>query len=183
MESICTAEEFKGRKDPYTGNPLTVKLYVLPGGDVRYRIEGGHDVAEPKGTMEEAVAAWTAKDGVSGMRDPADGFVCAYTGAKLRPVPESGACRFAGGFSPGLFHTRDEVLAAFAFLDGKPVQATTARVEAVHDAPPAPRYGGHEPSDDAFERAESLVGTAKRTLGVSPAAPVSMHVRGRRRRR
>lgn len=183
MESICTAEEFKGRKDPYTGNPLTVMLYVLPGGTVRYRIEGGHDVAEPRRTMEEAVAAWTAKDGVSGMRNPEDGFVCAYTGATLRPVPEPGACRFAGGFSPGLFHTREEVLAAFAHIDGRPAPAAPARAEAVPDTPPPPKYGGHEPSDDAFERAESLVSTAKRTIGVAPASPVSMHVKGKARRR
>lgn len=178
METICTSDEFTGRRDPYTGAPLTVKLYVLPGGAVRFRVEGGYDVTAPCPTMEAAVAAWSMKDGVSGMRDPAKGgFVCAYTGAAMEPRKVPGGYAFSGGFSPELFHTRDEVLAAFAHLDGRPAPAPSVRIEAVPDPPPPPRYHGHDLSDDTMSRAESLVESAKSKLGVAPSSPVSMSKR------
>lgn len=183
MEAKCESEEFRGRRDPYTGDPLTVFLRVLPGGRVMYRIEGGYDVAQGYPTMEEASAAWSRVDGVSGMRDPArGGYVCAYTGRPLRPDSSGGTYGFAGGFSPQLFHSRDEVLAVFAHLDGKPAPQPV-RVEAPRETPPPPECHGHEPSDDTLARAESLAGLAKKLVGAELASPVSMSAARKGRRR
>lgn len=184
MESICTAKEFTGHRDPYTGALLTVRLYIYPFGP-RYRVEGGYDTATRYGSMERAASAWSMKDGVLGVRSPADGgFVCAYTGRRLTPRHEGDAYWFEGGFSMTRFYTRDELLAAFAALEGRPApEPSEARVEAPVDAPPPPEFYGHEPSDDAFEHAEEVVDSAKRLLGAAPASPVSMSVRQKPRSR
>ena len=185
MDTICTSSEFCGRKDPYTAKDLRVFMYVLPGGDVRYRIEGGYDVATPYPSMESACEAWSMKDGVLHGRQPEGGvFRCAYTGQPLRSVGGQGSFRFAGGFSPGMFHTREEILAAFAYLDGKPAPHVASRVEAPPpETPGAPRFHEHDISDDTVARAEELVGSAKRLLGADPSSPVSMHAGRRKGRR
>ena len=125
---------------------------------------------------------WSRVDGVSGMRDPSGGFICAYTGRRLTPDGSGGTFGFAGGFSPQLFHSRQEILQVFAHLDGKDAPSPDAvRVEAVRDTPPPPKYHGHDLSDDTLARAESLVGSAKKLIGVDPASPVPMSVPSKRR--
>lgn len=183
MQNKCTSKEFAGRRDPYTGDPLEVWLHVMPGGNVLYRFAGGYDVAAPHPTMEGAVSDWSRVDGIVGARSSAGGFVCAYTGRMLRPDATPGAACFAGGFSPQCFHTRDEVLAVIRHLDGRDAPGPDARVDAVFETPPAPRFHGIEATDEAARRAEGLVGEAKHLLGAAPASPVSMHVPGKSGRR
>lgn len=174
MDSICTSHEFTGHLDPYSGEPLTVRLFVFAGGKVRYRIEGAYDTGTPYATFDEALGAWSRIGGVAGLRNPSKGgFVCAYTGRVMKPVHEPGRCRFAGGFRPMRFLTRNEVLGLLAHLAGKDAGSPPVRVEAVPETPPAPRFhDDHEPSDEALRRAgkalEASRSAMKRT-GIAPA--------------
>jgi len=187
MDNVCTSSEFTGHRDPYSGDPLEVRLYVLQGGKVRYRIEGAHDVGEPRATFEECFALWSRVGGVAGLRDPSKGgFVCAYTGARMTPVHTPGACRFAGGFRPVKFITREEVLKVLAHISGKDApKGPAARLEAVPDAPPAPRYHDREPSEEAVRRAGQILEASAPALersGAAPAKKVSVTVARKVRR-
>ena len=184
MDAICTADEFVGHKDPYTGEPLAIRLYVFPKGVTRYRIENGYDVSTLYPDMETATSMWSRKDGVMGLRDPSvDGFTCAWTGKRLTPMETDGQHGFSGGFCTRLFRTREDLLDALAKMEGTSVQhERESRIEAVCETPPPPKYHEHDLSDDTLGRAESLVETAKRVLGVAPATPVSMSVPKKPRR-
>lgn len=174
MDSICTSKEFTGFRDPYSGEPLAVRLFVMPGGRVRYRIEGAHDVGAPCATFEEALGLWSRVGGVAGIRDPAKGgFVCAYTGNVMVPVRTPGDARFKGGFRPVSFLKREEVLKTLAYISGrKAPSAGETRVEAVPEIPPAPRSHEEEPSDEALRRAGDALEKSRAAMesaGVAPA--------------
>jgi len=174
MDNICTSSEFTGHKDPYTGDPLTIRLYVLRGGRVRYRIEGAYDASTRYGTFDGALAAWSRVNGIAGLRNPAEaGFVCAYTGVRMTPVREPGACWFAGGFLPMWFLTRQKVLRILAHISGAEApKPDGARVEAVPEVPPAPRFhDDHDPSDEALRRAGLALEASRDALEKSGVAP------------
>ena len=174
MDNVCTSHEFTGHTDPYSGEPLTVRLFVFTGGKVRYRVEGAYDAGTPYATFDEALGAWSRIGGVAGLRDPSKGgFVCAYTGSVMKPVHEPGACRFAGGFRPMRFLTRAEVLKVLAHLEGKDAALPAPRIEAVPETPPAPKFHDeHEPSDEALRRAGEVLEASRAAMeraGVAPA--------------
>ena len=187
MDSKCTSKEFMGYKDPYSGEPLTVRLHVLPGGKVRYRIEGAHDVTAPRATFEEALSLWSRIDGVAGLRSPSKGFVCAYTGKLMSPVRTPGSARFRGGFCPLAFMERGDVLKVLAHLSGReaPQAEPEARIEAVREAPPAPCFHEEEPSDEALRRAGDALGKSRDAMESSGVAPAkrTMVTPGRKLRR
>lgn len=179
MDNACTSNEFTGHRDPYTGEPLTVRLFVLSGGKVKYRIEGAYDVSTRYPTFDAALAAWSRVNGVSGLRNPAkEGFVCAYTGVKMKPVVTPGEARFDRGFLPMRFLTRTEVLRILAYISGtEAVKTSGQRVEAVREAPPAPKFHDeHDPSDEALRRAGLALDASRDALERSGVAPAKRTV-------
>jgi hypothetical protein len=179
MTSICTAKDFVGFRDPYTGGPIQVVLVVSSLG-VRYQVKGAYSLMTPYGKRSDAVAAWSRVGGVVGLRSPSEGFRCAYTGNVVTPYLDDEGHRFAGGFIPEQLRTRDELLRILNKMSGKEYRCTDpCRVDPVRESAPMAR--SYAP--DVHEYAERAAADTLYDNGVRPATKVSLagpRKRGRR---
>lgn len=180
MTSICTSRDFVGFKDPYTGTPLQVVLVVSKLG-VRYQVRGAYSLMTPYKTRSEAVSAWSRVDGVVGLRDPSNGFFCAYTGKPIAPYTDGEGHKFSGGFIPEQLRTRDEILKILNRVAGRDYAGSALqRVDVVPERPPLPR----SQAPDINEYAERAAADTLYDNGVRPATKVSFAAtkkRGNRR--
>lgn len=176
MTSICTSRDFVGFKDPYTGAPLQVVLVVSKLG-VRYQVSGAYSLLTPYKTRSEAVSAWSRVDGIVGLRDPSNGFFCAYTGEPIVPYTDEEGHKFSGGFIPEQLRTRDEILKILNRVAGR-VYAGSApqRVDAVPERPSLPR----SQAPDINEYAERAAANTLYDNGVRPSTKVSLAVTKRK---
>ena len=112
-----TAPAFRGIKNPYTGEPVKVRMLVPKTGKPLFFAPDDYSVRDRYPTRREAVFAWNRVDGVGGMKDNQP-FRCAYTGETLRPVSNGAQAWFEGGFDPHLLRSREEFLYYATMRDG-----------------------------------------------------------------
>jgi hypothetical protein len=177
MDNICTAKEFVGFSDPYTGGTLQVRLVVVKGLGVRYQVEGAYSVSTPHATRRDAVTAWSRINGVVGLRDPSKGFICAYTGKTITPYNDGEGHRFKGGFQPELLRTRDEVLSILNKMAGK-VYTPEPRERVTKPAEAAPISCSQGP--DVSEYAEHAAAEVLEANGKRRSTTVQVKKGGRR---
>ena len=119
MTTKVTSDDFANLKNPYTGESLAVQMTIVPGRDPMFSCPDTYSTADVYPSKEECIVAWDRKDGVSGLRTNQP-IRCAYTGEALVPVKTALGWKFAGGFDPHMFYTRDEFLRLATMRDGKP---------------------------------------------------------------
>lgn len=151
----CTSEEFAGLTNPYTGEPLRVKMVIAQGGVVFFHDPDTYSTTQPFGSVAEAHRQWSRVDGVFGCRPDGEPAKCAYTGELLTPRDDGS---YSGGFDPTVFHTREEFLYFATMRDGKskyPAPGTTPRTRVISVAEKPPMSATHEPGyvDGALEAA------------------------------
>lgn len=173
-----TAEKFRGLKNPYTGEPIVVKMLVPEHGSPMFFAPDTYSTAKPTPSVPELVHAWDRVDGVGGMKDRTK-LTCAYTGETLRIVETSAGFFFEGGFNPGRLMSDEEFLKFATMRDGKPghvPSGTTGRVEFVEDMKPiVPTVSdGVERTEEALKVAEGVVNRFKDSVGMQKTTVVSM---------
>lgn len=119
MTTKVTSDDFAKLKNPYTGEPLAVRMTVVPGRDPMFSCPDTYSTADVYPSKEECIAAWDRKGGVSGFRTNQP-IRCAYTGEALALVKTALGWKFAGGFDPHMFYSRDEFLRLATMRDGTP---------------------------------------------------------------
>lgn len=119
MTTKVTSDDFAKLKNPYTGEPLAVQMTVVPGRDPLFSCPDTYSTADVYPSKEECISAWDRKGGVSGLRTNQP-IRCAYTGEALALVKTVLGWKFAGGFDPHMFYSRDEFLRLATMRDGKP---------------------------------------------------------------
>ena len=136
MTTKVTTELFRNLTNPYTGRPMEVVMVVNPGRDPLFTSPDTYSTDDTFPTREECIAAWDRKDGISGLKKGRP-ITCAYTGEPLKLVSCVDGWRFAGGFNPHMFFSRDEFLRLAGMRDGTPRRSpqTAVRVTAVRADP------------------------------------------------
>ena len=119
MTTKVTSDDFANLKNPYTGDPLAVQMTIVPGRDPMFSCPDTYSTSDVYPSKEECIVAWDRKDGISGLRTNQP-IRCAYTGEILSPVKTALGWKFAGGFDPHMFYTRDEFLRLATMRDGTP---------------------------------------------------------------
>lgn len=116
----CNAPLFRGLKNPYTGQPITVKMLVTPNSEPMFFAPDTYSTAAFMATATSAVEHWNRVDGVRGLKDTSGLMKCAYTGEPLSLSRVEGKWYFVGGFNPNALTTRDEFLYYVSMRDGVP---------------------------------------------------------------
>jgi len=185
MTVKCSADRFRGIVNPYTGEPVEVKMLVRERGTPLFFAPDTYSTADFFPTAAQALDMWDRVDGVGGMK-PRTSLKCAYTGEDLRveEVPGVGF-HLVGGFNPKALASDEEFLYLATMRDGKAARPKPApcRVE----APPeefthTPGEGDEElePTDEARKVAEAVVMQHKDALGLKKRTSVSASGKGRR---
>lgn len=182
VDVVCTADEFKDLRCPYTGEPLEVRMLIVPGQPPRFHAPSAYSPAEPCSSPEEAYRRWNRVDGVEGLKSDTP-VVCAYTGAPLSPAHCPDGYFFNGGFDPRMFHSREDFLRLASSRGGvSSWSGTDSRVEAVPPdmTPEKPREIDTDPTDEALHIAEKVLEKHRDDLPPQASTTVSMSM-GRRR--
>lgn len=183
VDVLCTAEEFKKLRCPYTGRPLEVRMLIVPGQPPRFHSPGAYSPAIRYPTPDEAYRMWNRVDGVEGLKT-GQPIKCAYTGAVLAAVHDGEGHGFSGAFDPRMFWTRAEFLRKAAMRGGTPPSPdahTDSRVEASPPdmKPSKPREFDTDPTDEALRIAGSVLEKNKSILPRQASTTVSMSVAAR----
>lgn len=184
VDVVCTAPEFKALRCPYTGDPLEVRMLVVPGSPPRFHAPDAYSPAIPRPTPDEAYRLWNRVDGVEGLKSDTP-VVCAYTGVPLSPAHCPDGYFFNGGFDPRMFHSREGFLRLASSRGGvSPRSGADSRVEAVPPdmTPEKPRKTDTDPTDEALHIAEKVLEKHRDDLPPQASTTVSMST-GRRRGR
>ena len=180
IDVICTADEFKSLKCPYTGVPLEVRMLVVPGQPPRFHAPEAYSPSQPFPTAGTAYRKWNRENGIEGMKTGLP-ITCAYTGKMLAAASDREGYYFTGGFDPRLFYTRDEFLRLATSRAGKTDYVpSTGRVEAVPPdmTPSKPRHvESAEPTDESVKIAADVLQKHKDELPKQASTTVSMNVR------
>lgn len=179
VDVVCTAPEFKALRCPYTGDPLEVRMLVVPGSPPRFHAPDAYSPAIPRPTPDEAYRLWNRVDGVEGLKSGKP-VTCAYTGKVLSATSGPDGHAFAGGFDPRMFHSREDFLRLASSRDGVTSwEGTDARVEAVPPdmSPEKPRDIDTDPTDEALHIAEGVLRKHRDDLPPQASTTVSMSVR------
>ena len=189
MTVKCSADRFRGIVNPYTGEPVEVKMVVRAQGAPLFFAPDTYSTSDFFPTAQQAIDMWDRVDGVGGMK-PRTAMKCAYTGEDLHveEVPGVGF-HLVGGFNPKALVADEELLYRLTMRDGKatrPAPKAPARVApAAERAEHAPGEGDEalEPTDEAREVAEKVVMAHKDSLGLkSEKTVVSMSGKGKGKR-
>ena len=105
----CTGAAFKGLTNPYTGEPLVVKMITTKSGTPKFFAPKTYSTYTRFGSKKLAYDNWAKSEGIEGVRK-GQPIVCAYTGEQLVPKNDETGCYFDGGFDPRRFYTREEFL-------------------------------------------------------------------------
>lgn len=156
----CTGRAFRGLRDPYTGEPLVVKMVALRTGEARFFAPGAYSPRERFATRAEAHARWMTAEGIEGVRR-GQPIVCAYTGERLVPAHDAAGFYFDGGFDPRVPRSRDEFL-YYATMRGGVSRyerpGAPSRVSAVHERPDRQVLSHEAPMlEGSLERAEAAM--------------------------
>ena len=165
----CTGEAFRGIADPYTGEPLRVKMLVTKSSP-RFFAPAAYSPCVRYGTAKAAYDAWARKDGIAGARKGRE-IRCAYTGELLTPMHDETGYWFDGGFDPRRFWSREEFLRYARMRDGEsPVPAGPADRVLPARTEPVPLARAAEPGQEALDIAASVAARA----GIPRKTAVSM---------
>lgn len=181
-----TAEKFRGLVNPYTGEPIKVKMSVPPTGRPLFFAPDTYSHARHYPTAKEAIDAWDCENGVTGVKDRSC-LVCPYTGQPLTVRHDVAGYYLEGGFDPRRLVSDDEFLYYATMRGGhtdRPAPASRTRVE--HVEPDGGHVAGEgdeplEPTDEARKVAEEVVMAHKDSVGLkSEKTVVSMSRKGKR---
>lgn len=125
----CTGSAFRGLVNPYTGEPMKVKMVVRTGAEPLFFAPDTYDTAKRQPSSSAALDRWSRVDGIAGLRNSVPPK-CAYTGGTLTFASDSDGAWFKGGFNPSHLHTRDEFLYKATMRDGKPSRPAPSSVRA-----------------------------------------------------
>lgn len=181
VEVRATASAFDGLVNPYTGAKTTTMMVVTGAGEPMFHAD--RDEYSPWNvypTAEDAMREWSRENGVYGLRHPP--FLCAYTGAVMTLEKVDGGYRFAGGFNPKLFRSRESYLYYATMRGGKtdlPVPATNfpRRVDEVVRPDAPARRKQSRAADLTQEGIDTAKGVVEANRGLfEPGSTVSMSV-------
>lgn len=186
MTAKCTAAEFNGIVNPYTGEAMVVMLATNRRGGVKFFAPDTYSPSDRQPTAELALRMWNRISGVEGSKDGKP-VVCAYTGKPLCLKHDADGWWYDGGFNPHLFYDREDFL-KFAYMrDGKSPYSGKKRETRVDSVVRIEKKrvakGGVELSDEAVETAEGIINEFKGVEGIGTEAPVSMSVPTRKKGR
>ncbi len=160
----CTGAAFTGLKNPYTGEPIVVKMVIRENAEPLFFAPDTYDTAKRQPSSKTAYENWNCVDGVFGLRGTGRP-VCAYTGKPLQFKSDEDSCWFVGGFNPTHMHTRDEFLKFVTMRGGKPTREVAPLSQRVTPAKadPAPMPKSHEVqiTDTAMSEVGKLVKKAR----------------------
>lgn len=178
IDVLCTADEFKALRCPYTGKPYDVYMLVVPGQAPKFHAPDAYSPSQPFESAEKAYRMWNRVDGVEGLKTGRP-IICAYTGEMLAAASDRDGHWLVGGFDPRVFHSRADFLRLATMRDGKAVRdAEDSRVEAtpVDMTPVKKRQIDTDPTDEAVKIAADVLQQHKADLPTQASTTVSMSV-------
>lgn len=176
MTVTVTSSRFRGLANPYTGDPMVVKMTVPRSGPPMFFSPDTYTPCSALPTRRESCEAAQRRGGV---RTPA-APTCPYTGERLEQRFLDGLGWFyAGGFDPRVPRPADEFLYYATMRGGRPSRPAPAAgarvgyVEPRHEE--APRDDGPERTEEAHRIAKDVVERYKDDVGMtSERTAVSM---------
>lgn len=183
----CTAEKFRNLVNPYTGEPVEVKMLLRDNGGPLFFAPDTFSTTDYYPSVAELINSWDRVNGLGGTKSR-DVIRCAYTGEPLRIEENVAGFHFVGGFSPRALTTDDEFLYYATMRNGVPIMKkpnSVSRVTAMPEQPEEmPKVLSDEvrATDEALHIAEKVVNEFKDPLGMkNERTVVSMSKkRGRR---
>lgn len=177
VDVLCTAEEFKALRCPYTGKQLEVYMLVVPGQPPKFHAPEAYSPAQPYRTPETAYRMWNRENGIEGVKTGLP-ITCAYTGKVLAAASSREGHYFTGAFDPRMFWSREDFLRLASSRAGvsKYGAETPSRVEAVPPdmTPVKPREIDTDPTDEALKIAEGVLKKHEADLPPQASVTVSM---------
>ena len=149
QEVTVTSRDFEGIVNPYTGEPVRVKMVVGCGPEPLFHAPDTFSTNDLQESTRRLYELWSRVGGRQGLRTGAP--KCAYTGEPMTVAEFDGGYHFVGGFNPKVLMTRDEFLYYATMRDGKatrPRPKPTCRVTKPKD--------DAKPSDSQKRHAESV---------------------------
>ena len=131
-----TANGFRDLKNPYTGEPMRVKMLV-GAGEPKFFCPDTYSTAERFKDGRTMYNMWCRTDGVLATK-VGEPIRCAYTGEFLVPAEDAGGHYFTGGFDPRIPRTKQQFLHFAWMRNGEspyPETADAARVDPVAEKP------------------------------------------------
>jgi hypothetical protein len=180
-----TASKFNGLVNPYTGDPIKVKMMIPDSGKPFFFAPDTFTHAAHYPTAKEAIDAWDRDNGIQGVKDRSC-LLCPYTGESLTVRQDVAGFFLSGGFDPRRFWTDDEFVYFASSRMGKtdyPKPGALVRVESVPERPDEmPRETETvERTDEARKVAEAVVDQFKDSVGMKKATVVSVSGKGKRK--
>lgn len=182
-----TSEKFRGLVNPYTGEPIQVKMLIPESGRPLFFAPDTFTHAKHYPTVAQALDAWDCENGVTGIK-PRSSLRCPYTGEGLTIEHDVAGYWLRGGFDPCRLWSDAEFLYYATMRNGVskyPKPAQDSRVTAPPETPdemPESREDPVEPTDEARRVAESVVDQFKDKVGMKGSGTVSMATtKGKRR--
>ncbi len=117
MVYACDSIQFRGLKNPYTGEPIRVSMVVMKDGTAKFYAPDTYAPSEVFRTAADAFRHWNRVNGVEGVKTDKP-VTCAYTGQPLVPRRTSDGFCYLGGFNPHLLYDRDTFLYYMRMRDG-----------------------------------------------------------------
>ena len=175
----CHSSVFDGVKNPYTGEPIVVKMMVPATGEPLFFAPDTFSPAEPVGSKAQAMENWDRVDGVYGLKEGRP-VRCPYTGKMLHMEHDAYGYRLEGGFDPHQFRPRAEFLYFLHMRDGVPdpefscPNGSAPVVSAGAEKVPVGRTDSQDISEDAEKTAVKIVEKCADRVGIKKKTAVSV---------
>lgn len=129
QEVIVTSRDFDGITNPYTGEPMVVKMVVGCGPEPLFHAPDTYSPNDVQSTTKLLYELWSRVDGRQGLRTGQP--KCAYTGKPLTVTEFAGGYHFTGGFDPRMLLPRGEFLYYATMRDGRATMPEPNPIERV----------------------------------------------------
>ena len=160
-EVIVTSREFDGIRNPYTKEPMRVKMVVGCGPEPLFHAPDTFTTNDLQDTPKRLYELWSRVDGRQGIRSGAP--KCAYTGESMTVAEFDGGYHFIGGFNPRVLRTREEFLYYATMRNGVskyPKPSETVRVTKPNEIA--------KPSESQKRHAESVTpGVSQESIDIA----------------
>ena len=190
MDYNCSGPVFDSLVNPYSGDPLRAKMFVV-GGRTLFSAPSAYSTSDRFPTAVDAYRAWNRVNGVEGLKDGMP-IVCAYTGEALNLRHDEDGWYYDGGFDPHVLLPRQKFLHFATMRAGRtevPAEEPGRVDMPARVGKPTENMRKHaeqqrvEPDDASIAAAERIMEQNRLLLNPAPAR-VSMHVpakKGRKR--